>query len=94
MKFQPIKKYILTVLISCFISALLACSFKPVVELQEPVQQPISNLETTIKGIAFHDYNGNGTKEYDEPILPGTYFELHGTETGKIFENVASCYSV
>ncbi|MFC1846225.1 peptidoglycan DD-metalloendopeptidase family protein [Chloroflexota bacterium] len=76
MKLQSINNCIIIFIVFCFFSALIACSSTPVNTLQAPVQMSATNFEATIKGIAFHDYNGNGTKEYKEPFLPDSDFEL------------------
>ena len=86
MKLQPIQNCIIIFIVFCFISALIACSHAPVDTLRAPISISASNLEVNIKGIAFHDFNGNGTKEYKEPILPNINFELVNIEGDRNFE--------
>ncbi|MFC1905408.1 M23 family metallopeptidase [Chloroflexota bacterium] len=44
------------------------------------------NLIVSIEGVAFHDYNGNGTKEYSEPVLPAMNLEFFNKETNQRFK--------
>jgi len=43
---------------------------------QPPVQSPAQEQTYTVKGTAYHDYNGDGIKEENEPVIPGLEMEL------------------
>lgn len=67
---------------------LSACSLTSAPPKSNPSSSPPANrnLIVDIKGIAFHDHNGNGTKEYNEPVLPGLNLEFFDQEVNQRFK--------
>jgi hypothetical protein len=69
---------------------LLGCSLTAAPSQSNPsslsVPPPNRNLIVNIRGIAFHDHNGNGTKEYDEPVLQGVGLEFFDKEVNQRFQ--------
>lgn len=79
------------IIITAIIFTLLtfpACSLTSAPPKTNPSSSPPANrnLIVDIKGIAFHDYNGNGTKEYNEPVLPGLNLEFFDQEINQRFK--------
>jgi murein DD-endopeptidase MepM/ murein hydrolase activator NlpD len=96
------KTFILPIII--MIIALPACLYIPesarsnfIISRQQPVIETNRNLIVNIKGIAFHDYNGNGTREYDEPVLPALdleFFDKEVDQHSKIQTDNSGAYNI
>jgi len=57
--------------------ALISCSAQPVQTPKTPADQPTTQEQTyNIIGTVYHDYNGNGIKEENEPALLGVELDL------------------
>src|SRR4030042_1564567 len=62
--------------------AMTACgNAAPAQPVQTPatpiVQPPAQEQLYTLQGTVFHDFNGNGTKEENEPAIPGVELDLY-----------------
>lgn len=96
-KLQSNRKYVFAAAIVFALLAISACLPAPpqsntVLATEQSVPPANRNLIVKIKGIAFHDYNGNGTKEYSEPVLPGVSFELLDKEINQQFKLQTDSY--
>ncbi len=98
-KLQSRPKYVSVAAIIFALAVLSACLPAPAPSQSSPVltseqSAPPANrhLIVNIKGIAFHDYNGNGTKEYNEPVLSGISFEFWDKEVNQRFKLQTDSY--
>lgn len=72
------KKSIVPLAIATAISV-TSCVASPV-PATKPIEQPIPQTPVvqtyTVQGTVYHDYNGDGIKEENEPVIPGLEMEL------------------
>ena len=84
-KLKPSGTIIIALIILSVFLTVIACSPSSTIIRQESTPAFDSNVLVTLQGISFHDYNGNGTKEYNEPILPGIDLVFINSQTEQKF---------
>ena len=84
-KVQLRNSAVFATLLFSILTIIIACAPTTPVICQESIPKYRSNILVSLHGISFHDYNGNGTKEYNEPILPAIILHLMNLETGQTY---------
>jgi murein DD-endopeptidase MepM/ murein hydrolase activator NlpD len=85
-KLKSINKIIPVLMILFVMTIFITCSPASTFSQQGSTPKFDSNIRVNLHGISFHDYNGNGTKEYNEPVLPLVDLEFINIESSQKFK--------